>query len=111
MVRSCVSCDGICVHWIKHESVDEKAITHYHGSWERAVNHVRMFAIASLPVILHEDENTDDDRNIAAIQRWENLVLNQHRIRQKQRLWSALGQCLLAISASLRARLSKTDRG
>ncbi len=49
---------------------------------ERVADQVRMFAIASLPVILHEDENTDDDRNIAAIQRWENLVLNQHKERQ-----------------------------
>ena len=68
-----------------------------------------MFKIASLPVIRNE-ENTDDDRNIAAIQRWENLVLNQHKIRQKQRLWSALGESLLRLHPRLRARLSETDR-
>ena len=75
------------------------------------MNHVRMVAIASLPVIIHEDENTDDDRNIAAIKRWKNLVLKQHKLRRKQHLWSALGESLRDICPSLRARLSKTDRG
>ena len=75
------------------------------------VNHVRMVARASLPVILLDDENTDDDRNIAAIKRWKNLVLKQHKIRLNQRLWSALGDSLRNIRPSLRARLSETERG
>ena len=75
------------------------------------MNHVRMPAAALVPVILQEDENTDDDKNIADIQRWEHLVLKQHRERQKGCLWSAIVESRLAHHCCIRARLSETDRG
>ena len=66
--------------------------------WERVAGH----AIVAIDVPLNA-------WSIAAIKRWEKLVLVQCRIRRQQHLWSALGNSLALLRPCLRMRLFETE--